>query len=143
MVLEHEAQELATLRSSCTGDEATDYASWLTSFSCESSWSDHDLNWRMNLARMGVWTRPAAKDINSGILAVTEALRQNRLAIVRDCVTERDATRLRDKLPTCTEGEFAGYRWVRNKPFGQDHGMDMLRYKINSERSRASGEVAG
>lgn len=143
MVLEYEAQELATLKRACTGNDARDYASWLEEFGCSSSWSDHDLNWRGNLARLGVWTRPAAKDINSGILAVTEALRQDRLAIVRDSVAERDARRLRDKLPTCLEGEFAGYRWVNNKPKGQDHALDALRYKVNSDKLRASGEVAG
>jgi len=143
MVLEQEARELAALRAACSESERRDYASWLESFICESSWSDHDLNWRNNLARMGVWTRPAAKDINTGILSVTEALRQGRFAIVRDSVIERDAKRLRDKLPTCTEMEFASYRWVRNKPFGQDHGLDMVRYKINSDRTRPSGEVAG
>jgi hypothetical protein len=156
MVLEYEAQEWAALRGAvCVTTDmvevdqldrykrSLDYASWLNEPGVESSWSDHDLNWRTNLSRMGVWTRPAAKDINTGILAVTEALRQGRLAIVRDCVTERDAKRLRDKLPTCLEGEFSGYRWVNNKPKGQDHGLDALRYKINSDKTRASGEVAG
>jgi len=143
MVNEYEAQEMATLRAACQGNDAQDYASWLESYQCESSWSDHDLNWRHNLSRAGVWTRPAAKDINTGILSVTEVLRQGRLAIVRDSVTERDAKRLRDKLPTCLEGEFAGYRWVNNKPKGQDHALDALRYKINSDRTRPSGEVAG
>lgn len=143
MVLEEEQRELVALRYACQGNDETDYASWLESYQCESSWSDHDLNWRNNLSRQGVWTRPAAKDINAGILAVTEALRQGRIAIVRDSVTEKDARRLRDKLPTCLEGEFSGYRWVNNKPKGQDHALDALRYKVNSDRTRPSGEVAG
>jgi phage terminase large subunit len=143
MVLEYEAQELAALRAHCEGDDAQNYASWLASFQCESSWSDHDLNWRNNLKRLGVWTQPAAKDINTGILSVTEALRQNRLAIVRDCWTERDPRRLRDEEATCLEDEFSGYRWVNNHPKGQDHALDALRYKINSDRTRPSGEVAG
>lgn len=143
MVLEQEAQELAMLRSKCSPQDLIDYASWLESFACESSWSDHDLNWRTNLARVGVWTRPAAKDLNTGILSVTEALRQGRLAIVRDSVIEKDRKRLRDKLPTCLELEFSTYRWVNNKPKGQDHALDALRYKVNSDRTRPSGEVAG
>ena len=148
MVLEQEAQELASLRASCGGPEAgspdaRDYASWLSAFNCESSWSDHDLNWRGNLERMGVWTQPAAKDINTGILAVTEALRNGQLAIVRDGVVERDARRLRDKQPTCLELEFAGYRWVNNKPKGQDHALDALRYKVNSDRTRPTVGVWG
>jgi phage terminase large subunit len=142
-VLEAEAHELATLRQACDVQKALDYATWLASFSCESSWSDHDLNWRGNLNRVGIWTRPAAKDLNTGILAVSEALKRDRIAIVRGSLLESDAKRLRDKKPTCLELEFGGYRWIGNRPKGEDHALDALRYKINSDRSRPSGEVAG
>jgi phage terminase large subunit len=143
MVVEQESLELAVLRAACDADDARNYASWLSEFRCESSWSDHDLNWRNNLARAGVWTQPAAKDLNTGILAVVEALKNDRIAIVRGSLVEPDARRLRDKLPTCVELEFGGYRWVRNKPVGQDHALDALRYKVNSDRARPAVGVWG
>lgn len=147
-----ERQEMDTLRAHCT--DAQSYAAHLSAFRCVSSYSDHDPNWRGELARGGVWTQCAMKDIKVGIGAVTDALKHDRLCFVRGALVQRDPELVRQKVPTSVVEEFAGYVWPQARP-GSDasqqrldipvdqdnHGLDALRYHIASQATSRVARV--
>lgn len=109
----------------------------------EATICDHDAEDRATLARAGIKTIPAQKEVSVGIQAVQARLRvaddgRPRFFVMRDCLVERDETLEEAKLPWCTQHEFPGYVWARSKdgtskedPVKEDdHGMDCVRYGI-------------
>lgn len=110
--------------------------------------ADHDAEDRATLHENGLKTRPAKKDITTGIQAVQERLKvqadgKPRLYVVEDACTEYDRALYReypgDLHPCCTEHEFAVYAFPQSKDGRSDkelpldvynHGMDAARYFI-------------
>lgn len=103
--------------------------------------ADHDREDRETLARHGIPSEPADKDIESGLNCVRDRLRLGanglpRIKILRGCTVERDQALYDAKRPTSTVEEFDCYVWEKrqdktekDKPKDRDnHGMDVLRY---------------
>lgn len=108
----------------------------------EATISDHDAEDRATLAKYGIPTIPARKEVSPGIQAVALRLRKAgdgrpRIFFLRDSLVERDPEVAEAKLPCCTIEEFDGYTWTKS-PEGKankdeplklnDHGMDAMRY---------------
>lgn len=125
-----------------------DHARQITALSAgeaiEATIADHDAEDRATLARYGVSTIAAIKDVSPGIQAVQRRLRKAhkdkpRLFIMRGATVEED-TRLADlKKPTSTLEEFPAYIWAQSqdgRPVKEvpvkvdDHGMDAMRYGV-------------
>ena len=147
IVGQERAELLALRRGLETEDEAWQYRAHLRSLHITESWSDHDLAWRNELAKHGVWTKPAVKDIEAGIPVMQGWLRDRRMLFVRGMLAQDpDARLLRDKAPTSIIGEFGRYRWHKrsdtqsessadrfNVPVDRDnHGCDSARYMVVS-----------
>ncbi len=108
----------------------------------EISLADHDAEGRATLAKEGVVTVPAKKDLLDGIQAVQKRLRiandgRTRLYILQGSLVERDEELARKYHPTSIEGEFDVYVYPKDadgkakkeapvKMF--DHALDALRY---------------
>lgn len=103
--------------------------------------ADHDAEDRATLARHGITTTPAQKDIASGLDAVRSRLRvlgdgRPSLFILRGCGVEHDGELARAKRPTSLLEEFDCYVWKRradktekDEPMDRDnHALDALRY---------------
>ncbi len=107
---------------------------------------DHDAEDRATLRRHlgGMSTRPARKDVKTGIEAVASRIRpagdgRPRLFLMRDALVERDDQLVEAKLPGSTWEELAGYHWApptggrapKEEPVKRDdHGMDTMRYLV-------------
>lgn len=110
---------------------------------------DHDAEDRATLDRhlaLMHWmmTTPAYKSVSDGIQAVQSRLRpagdgRPRVYILRDSLVKTDEGLREARKPVCTEDEFEVYSWPKaadGKPIKEvpvkdnDHGMDMLRYRI-------------
>lgn len=110
----------------------------------EATVADHDAEDAATLARHGVETVPAVKDIGLGIQAVTERLRlagdgKPRLFFMDGCLVDRDPDLDAARRPCCTVEEFESYVWPATKegrsdketPVKEhDHGMDAMRYMV-------------
>lgn len=104
--------------------------------------ADHDAEDRATLARAGIDTMPAMKDVSPGLQAVSDRLRvagdgKPRLFLFRDALVDRDQSLADAKKPCSTAEEFDGYVWKQSadgKPVKEepvkvdDHGMDTMRY---------------
>jgi PBSX family phage terminase large subunit len=110
--------------------------------SFEATIADHDAEDRATLAKYGIHTIPAEKDIASGIQAMQARIRsagdgKARFFMMRDALVELDEKLATAKKPTCTADEIDGYVWQAmsdgkaNKEVPikmDDHGMDAARY---------------
>jgi len=129
--------------------------------------ADHDAEDRATLAKHGVPTIPAIKDVSPGIQAVADRLRiagdgKPRLRLLRGALVEKDKSLETAHRPTCTEEELLAYCWPKaadGKPNKEapiklnDHGCDCLRYLVQAldnapapmvrTVSRARPETAG
>lgn len=106
--------------------------------------ADHDAEDRATLARHGVPTIPAVKDVSTGIQAVQARLSKAgdgkpRLYFVSGALVDYDESLTEGKRPTSTEQEIEGYAWPKGsdgKPVKEspvkvnDHGMDAMRYAV-------------
>lgn len=111
----------------------------------EATLADHDAEDRATLARYGVPTSPARKDLSPGIQAVQARIRaagdgRPRLFVLRNAPVEADPLLIEAKKPYSTGQEFGDYVWPKGKdgkPMKEepvkehDHGMDALRYMVN------------
>lgn len=113
--------------------------------------ADHDAEDRATLARSGVPTRAAIKEIGAGIQKVQARLRtagdgKPRIYVLDDALVERDAELADRRLPTCLLDEFEVYAWPKGKdgkPVKEvpddvnNHGSDAMRYAVEYvDRSR-------
>jgi len=110
----------------------------------EATVADHDAEDRATLARHGIVTTPAKKDISPGVQAVESRLAvqtdgKPRLYLLRDSLVDRDRALESARLPACTEEEITGYVWPKaadGKPLKEqpvkanDHGCDAMRYLV-------------
>lgn len=106
--------------------------------------ADHDAEDRATMAKHGIETQAANKDVSRGIQAVKGRLKiqgddKPRLYFVRGALVEIDETLTTDGKPTCTEDEIPGYVWQKyadGKPDKEqpvklnDHGCDATRYIV-------------
>lgn len=111
----------------------------------ETTIADHDAEDRATLAKYGIYTIAAQKDVASGINAVKQRLSAGRLFFVRGALVEPDPLLVEDKKPLCTEDEIIGYSWQKyadGKPNKEqpvkvnDHGMDTTRYMAKHSENR-------
>lgn len=118
----------------------------------EMTVADHDAEDRATLARYGIMTTAADKDVKAGIEAVQSMLNvgengKPRLVFLRDSLEERDLGLDEHKLPASIVEEFPSYVWQRaadgraskEVPVKDyDHGMDALRYLVYTLNNRPS-----
>src|SRR5262249_10333378 len=109
---------------------------------------DWDAEDRATMARHGLRTQAAPKDVTPGIQAVQERLRvaadgRPRLYVLRDALVRRDPAR--GKLPCGFIEEIESYVWERaadGRPAKEaphkedDHSMDAARYLVYSRVAR-------
>jgi phage terminase large subunit len=110
----------------------------------EATVADHDAEDRATLARYGVPTLPAKKDVSPGIQAVQARLRvagdgKPRLMLMRGALVAEDRRLREAKKPLCLEDEMPGYEWeparegavAKEAPVKlDDHGVDAMRYAV-------------
>lgn len=157
-VAELEARELAALRA---GVEALDLpprelnAQRPERLAFRLSVADHDAGDRAILERGSpkIVTRPAHKDVDSGVQAVYDLLAARKLRFVSGARVERDPVLEAEGDPTCTEEEMPLLRYPkerdtvlgRGKREGpvkeKDHGHDALHYLLNTIRHAVRIEV--
>lgn len=128
----------------------------------EATVADHDAEDRATLAKYGITTLRAQKEISVGIQAVQGRLRpagdgKPRLYVLKGARVEPDTALVEAKKPTSTQEEFPGYLWpkgvdgkaVKEVPVDVDnHGMDCVRYAVRyidrpKARSRANPIYGG
>ena len=110
--------------------------------------ADHDAEDRATLARHGINTVAAKKQVLTGIQAVSERLRRAgdgkpRLFIFRDALIDRDTALESTKKPISTRHEFGGYVWndkvKKEEPVkADDHGLDAARYLVMAVDTRVA-----
>lgn len=105
----------------------------------EATVADHDAEDRATLAKYGVHTTAAKKDVSVGIQAVQSRLATNRLFVCEGALVERDEALAEKHKPVCTLDEFEVYSWPKaadGRPLKEDpvkvddHGADAMRYAV-------------
>lgn len=133
-VNEQEQRELAAWRAALLdAEEARVLEPYLGGFVCQESWSDHDLEWRRELSKKGVWTQPAIKDIKSGVRTLTSWLKRRRIVYVRDMLVEQDATLAVRKLPTTVIQEYGRYHWPKPRGDGSESSQERLDVPVDKD----------
>jgi phage terminase large subunit len=112
--------------------------------SIESTVADHDAEDRATMAKHGINTIAAKKDVSPGIQAVKARLKvqgdgKPRLYFVRGALVKIDDKLAESHKPICTEDEMPEYVWQKypdGKPDKEqplkvnDHGCDTTRYIV-------------
>jgi PBSX family phage terminase large subunit len=110
----------------------------------EQTVADHDAEDRATMAKHGISTSAAIKDVSPGIQAVKARLKvqedgKPRIYFVRGALVEPDPLLEAEKKPLCTIDEIPGYAWAKTpdgKPNKEqpvkmnDHGCDPTRYLV-------------
>jgi len=110
----------------------------------EMTVADHDAEDRATMAKHGVDTVAAVKDVSPGIQAVKARMKAQedkkpRIFFVRGALVEPDPLLESEKKPLCTIDEIPGYAWQKTpdgKPNKEqpvkmnDHGCDPMRYLV-------------
>lgn len=110
----------------------------------EATIADHDAEDRATMAKHGIITIAAKKDISPGIQSVKARLKvqgdgKPRLYFVRGALVKLDESLSEAHKPTCTDDEISEYVWQKyadGKPDKEqplkvnDHGCDATRYLV-------------
>lgn len=119
---------------------------------------DHDAEGRATLERhLGRATTAAIKEVREGIQAVATRLQRAgdglpRLMFLRDSLVYRDPRLSESKKPCCTDEEWDGYVWDKEKSRNQgeepvklnDHGLDAVRYGVKyADRGAGAWTISG
>ena len=110
----------------------------------EMTVADHDAEDRATMAKHGIDTVAAVKDVSPGIQAFKARLKKqpdgkSRIYFVRDALVRPDPLLEAAKKPLCTIDELPGYSWAKTpdgKPDKEqpvkidDHGCDAARYVV-------------
>jgi phage terminase large subunit len=119
---------------------------------------DHDAEGRATLERhLGRSTTAAIKDVREGIQAVSARLQvagdgKPRIFFLRDSLVYRDPALSDSKKPCCTDEEWDGYVWDKEKSRNQgeepvkinDHGVDGVRYAVkHADGGAGAWEISG
>ena len=107
--------------------------------------SDHDASERMYLAKHGIPTIAAIKDVRRGLQDTYEKMANDEIFFYREALVETDwklnddSGAIRRKRPQSTLEELTGYEWAisadnaKDQPVKKDdHGMDAMRYAVES-----------
>lgn len=107
--------------------------------------SDHDASDRIFLAKHGIKTLSAIKDVRRGVQDTYEKIANDEIFFVRDTVVELDwklkddSGAIKRKRPQSTVEELSGYEWAtsgdtaKDQPVKRDdHGMDAMRYAVEA-----------
>jgi phage terminase large subunit len=119
----------------------------------EATIADHDAEDRATMAKHGINTIAADKDVSTGIQAVKARLKvqddkKPRLYFVRGALVKVDKRLADAHKPTCTEDEMQDYSWTKTQDGKQDkeqplkvndHGCDAARYIIKNLESKKIG----
>lgn len=158
VICAQEAKEVDAWRAGCSDEaEARALAPYLAAYTCQYSVSDHELGWRSELDRCGVWTTPAQKDIRGMVATMTSVLRERKLFYVRGLLVAEDPVLVQQKLPTSVLGEYGRYKWPKRKdsasetsdqrldaPVDRDnHGLDRDGYMVVAWRGSAAVGIGG
>lgn len=124
-------------------DHAADITRLALGESIVQTFADHDAEDRATLARHGVGTVPANKEIVAGLDAVRARLKvqgngKPRLFFLRSATAERDPVLVEARRPASTLEEFDCYLWKRHRDATEkdeavdrdNHGMDAMRYAV-------------
>ena len=150
-ILKLEAQELKALREAPALDEDNAFAMrpYLNVLNVAGSFADHDAEDAATLARHGVWTRPARKDIGACIRAIVRALNTDALVIEPELLVAEDALQVAQRQPTSLPKELSRLQWQKlaeqrrnptddpkEKPVdAANHRIDALGYILHSLES--------
>lgn len=110
----------------------------------EATIADHDAEDRATMAKHGINTIAANKDVSTGIQAVKARLKvqddgKPRMYLVRGALVEIDTLLDSVKKPLCFEDEIPGYAWQKTKDGKpdkeqpvkiDDHACDAARYLV-------------
>jgi phage terminase large subunit len=119
---------------------------YLEGLNVRGSFADHDAEDAATLARHGVRTVPARKDIDNGIKAVIASLNLDKFRIVQGSLVAENALEVSLKLPTSLPKELSRYTYqklversrnpndaAKEKPVdAMNHRIDALRYVLYS-----------
>ena len=107
--------------------------------------SDHDASERMYLAKHGIPTIAAIKDVRRGLQDTYEKIANHEIFFYREALVETDwklkddSGAIRRKRPQSTLEELTAYEWAisadnaKDQPVKKDdHGMDAMRYAVES-----------
>lgn len=114
--------------------------------------ADHDAEDRATLARYGVHTLAAQKDVSAGVQAVQSRMRIDEtgkpaIFFFYGATVETDSELIAQKKPASTLDEISGYVWEKSKEGSaqkerpvkvDDHGVDAMRYAVMSLETRAT-----
>jgi PBSX family phage terminase large subunit len=117
--------------------------------------ADHDAEDRATMAKHGIVTIAAHKEVSTGIQAVKSRLKvqgdgKPRLYLVRGALVKTDESLAETHKPVCTEDEMPDYAWQKypdGKPDKEqplkvnDHGCDATRYIVNSFESGVDSRI--
>lgn len=157
VIRDEEAKELKALRDApaLNNENAPAYQNYLAALHVRDAFADHDAEDAATLARHGVRTRPARKDIAGCIRAIASALNRGTLKIVASSLIAEDRVQAHMKLPTSLPRELSSYRWKkmvehaknpsdpgREKPIdAMNHRIDALGYILYSLETTARPSV--
>jgi len=156
-ILKLEAEELRALRSAPALDEATAFAMrpYLNELNIVQSFADHDAEDAATLARHGVHTVPARKDIGACIRAIASALNRDMLTIEPESLVLEDRLQVAQRQPTSLPKELSKLQWQKlaetrknptddpkEKPVdAANHRIDALGYILHSLDSAVTPSV--
>lgn len=132
-------------------DHARDIVTLSKGEHIEYTVADHDAEDRATLARYGVLTIAAQKDVSAGIQAVQSRLRIDKtgkpaVLFFHGATVATDSELIATKKPASTLDEISGYVWEpsrdgtpqKERPVKvDDHGVDAMRYAVMSLETRA------
>ena len=115
VIVKAEADELAALRSApaLKRDNAQLFRVFLAGLNVKASFADHDAEDAATLARHGVRTQPARKDIANCIKAIVMGLNTDRLKVIAGSVMQEDRSLSQQKQPRSLAKELSGYRYKK------------------------------
>jgi len=116
-ILKLEAAELHALRSApaLSGDpeQAFELRPYLNELNVVASYADHDAEDAATLARHGVYTTPARKDIGACIRAIASALNRDMLVIEPGLLVTEDPLAVAQRQPSSLPRELAKLQWQK------------------------------
>jgi phage terminase large subunit len=114
-ILTLEAEELKALRDApaLDADEAMRSAPYLHELNIVNSFADHDAEDAATLARYGVRTVPARKDVGGCIKAIARALNTDQLEIEEGALVAEDRLQVAQRVPTSLPAELSRLQWKK------------------------------
>jgi phage terminase large subunit len=139
-IVEIEAQELKALRNApaLSGEPEQAFAMrpYLNELNIRGSFADHDAEDAATLARHGVRTSPARKDIGACIRAIASALNRDALTIEPALLVAEDQLQVAQKQPTSLPRELAKLQWQKLSTNGRNPSDDPKEKPVDAANHR-------